>query len=77
MKKSWSIIIMIEHEFDQSTPDCKGVGVTEMKVSRVVDGDDEKCDALWAAQVAVEYLRKTYSIEGPIHVKEIEIKECE
>lgn len=77
MIKNWSIQITIEHEFDQSTPDCNGIAITEMKVSRCVDGDDESCDALWAAGEAVKHLRKLYKIEGPIHVKEIEIRECD
>jgi len=77
MKKFWAIKIAIEHEFDQSTDAAQGIAVTEMKVSRIVDGDDEHCDALWAAGVAVEHLRKFYKIKGPIHVKEIEIRECD
>ena len=77
MKKSWSIQIEIEHEWEQPAEGCTGIAMTEMKVSRVVDGDDEHCDALWAAGIAVEHLRKLYKIEGPIHVKEIEIRECE
>ena len=77
MRKSWSIQIEIEHEWDQTTADCKGIAITEMKVTRVVDGDDEACDALWAAEQAVAHLRKLYKLEGPIHVKEIEIRECE
>lgn len=77
MMKNWSIEITIEHEFDQSTDRCSGIAVTEMKVSRVVDGDYEQHDALWAAGVAIRKLRELYNIDGPIHVKEIEIREVE
>lgn len=87
MLKSWSVKITCEHEwhdhihFDLPAQKArvKGVSETTLTVRRVVDGDDEACDALWAAGQAVNHIRKQYHIHGdqPLHVVAIDIKECE
>lgn len=75
----WAVQITFEHEFDQSTDRAQGVATVEMKVQRVVEGDDETCDALWAAQHAKDQLRKHFKIppECRLRVLEINIKECD
>lgn len=75
----WAVTMTIEHEFDQSTERCKGIATCEMKIQRVVEGDDETCDALWAAEQAKEYMRRHFKIPKNclLRVLQVDIKECE
>lgn len=75
----WSVVITVEHEFDQSTDRAKGIATVEMKVQRIVEGDDETCDALWAAEYAKEHLREMLKLPRAVmlRVLEINIKQAE
>jgi hypothetical protein len=77
MKKSWAVEMTFEHWFDQSTKGAKGEARVRLTVERVVEGDDEAGDALWAALEAKEQLRAMYHIpaKAMLHVTNIQITE--
>lgn len=82
MMKSWGVTIIAEHEYQyDSEAEVFKAGndyaMNTIKVERQVQGDDEACDALYAAQQAFCQLKKQYGVVGPLHVISIEIKEVD
>ena len=89
MKKSWAVTIKVEHEYyydptpqsgkSGDTCNLSAVGLNTLKVERIVNGDDEACDAAWAILQATSDVRDQYNISNPVtlHVIEAHAKEVE
>jgi len=73
MKVSWAVSVTVENEFPQNN----GVALATIKVEQCQDGDDEACDATWAARKTVEELTTRYSLTGIVHVKKIKVRETQ
>lgn len=77
MKKSWAVTLTVEVEY-QYLPNQ--FGLMTVIDERLIEGDDEFCDALWAAEQTKLFLRDRINANGSqtvFHVIKIDVKEAE